>query len=323
MNLLVTGGAGFIGSHACEYFLGQGFRVTVLDNFDPFYPPEQKRRNIAAALTHPNYRLVEGDCGDRLSVSRLLQAGKFDLVLHLAAQAGVRPSLVDPLKYERVNVSGLIALLEALREHGPRRLVVASSSSVYGEATPSPFREDAPCLEPLSPYAATKRAAEIFLGTYHQLYGFRVIIVRPFSVYGPRQRPDMAIAAFARKILLGETVRLFGDGSSARDYTYVSDIVAGLAAAVERFPVEFGIYNLGDSTPVSLSELILALERAVGKTAHVLREAMQPGDVQRTCADISKAGKELGYAPKVGLAEGLARTLDWVKGELRREGHAV
>jgi len=323
MNLLVTGGAGFIGSHACEYFLGQGCRVTALDNFDPFYPPEQKRRNIAVALAHPNYRLVEGDFGDRPAISRLLQTGKFDLVLHLAAQAGVRPSLADPLKYERVNVQGLIAMLEALREHGPRRLVAASSSSVYGEVTPAPFREDAPCLEPLSPYAATKRAAEIFLGTYHQLYGFQIIIVRPFSVYGPRQRPDMAIAAFARKILLGETVRLFGDGSSARDYTYVSDIVAGLAAAVERFPVKFGIYNLGDSTPVSLKELLAALEHAVGKTAKVRHEAPQPGDVTRTCADISKAGQDLGYAPQVGLAAGLARTLDWVKGELRREGRGV
>jgi len=323
MNILVTGGAGFIGSHACEHLLGQGHRLTALDNFEPYYPAEQKRRNIAVALVHPNFRLVEGDCGDRATVSALLQTERFDLVLHLAAQAGVRPSLADPLKYARVNVRGLIVLLEALREHGPRRLVAASSSSVYGEVTPAPFREDAPCLEPLSPYAATKRGAEIFLGTYHQLHGFQIIIVRPFSVYGPRQRPDMAIAAFGRKILLGETVRLFGDGSSARDYTYVSDIVAGLAAAVERFPVEFGIYNLGGSVPVSLSELVAALERASGRTAKVQKEAMQPGDVERTCADISKSGEELGYAPKVGLAEGLEKTLDWVRGELRREGHAA
>jgi len=323
MNLLVTGGAGFIGSHACEYFLGQGHRVTALDNFDTYYPPEQKRRNIAGALAHPKFRLVAGDCGDRQLVSSLLQGGKFDLVLHLAARAGVRPSIADPIQYERVNVQGLIVLLEALRAHGPRKLVAASSSAVYGDVTPPPFREDAPCLQPLSPYAATKRAAEIFLGTYHQLYGFQVIIVRPFSVYGPRQRPDMAIAAFMRKILLGQTVRLFGDGSSARDYTYVSDIVAGLAAAVERFPVDFGIYNLGDSSPVSLNELVAALERVICKTAKVAREPMQPGDVNCTCADLTKAGRDLGYSPRVGLAEGLRRTLEWVKGELRREGHAV
>lgn len=323
MNILVTGGAGFIGSHACEHFLQHGHRVIALDNFDAYYSQDQKRRNLAAALTNANFRLVEGDYGDRLAVSKLLQAETFDVVLHLAAQAGVRPSIADPLKYERVNVGNLISLLEAMREHGPRQIVAASSSAVYGNSTPVPFREDAPCLHPLSPYAATKRASEIFLGTYRQLYSYKIIIVRPFTVYGPRQRPDMAIAAFARKILLNQPITLFGDGSSARDYTFVGDIVAGLAAAVEKFPVEFGVYNLGGSSPISLSGLVAALEKATGKQAKVERTAMQAGDMERTYADITKAGKDLGYAPKTSLAEGLEQTVEWVKGELRREGHRV
>ncbi|MGD0092320.1 MAG: NAD-dependent epimerase/dehydratase family protein, partial [Planctomycetota bacterium] len=268
-------------------------------------------------------QLVEGDYGDRPAVSKLLQAGSFDLVLHLAAQPGVRLSLAEPLRYARANVGCLISLLEALREHGPRKLVAASSSAVYGDKTPAPFREDAPCLQPLSPYAATKRAAEIFLGTYRRLHGFRVIIVRPFSVYGPRQRPDMAIASFARRLLLGETITLFGAGSSARDYTYVSDIVAGLAAAVEKFPVDGGIYNLGGSAPVRLNELVACLERVSGKRAKLEMAPLPAGDVERTCADISTSARDLGYTPKVGLAEGLEKTLDWVKGELRREGRAV
>ncbi|MCY3023032.1 MAG: GDP-mannose 4,6-dehydratase [Planctomycetota bacterium] len=323
MNVLVTGGAGFIGSHVCEQLLLEGHRVTALDNFDPYYPPERKRRNIETALQSRNYRLVEGDYGDRLAVSKLLQADRFDAVLHLAAQAGVRLSIRDPLKYERVNVGSLVALLEALREFGPQRIVAASTSSVYGNTTPVPFREDAPCLQPLSPYAATKRAAEIFLGTYAQLHGFKVIILRPFTVYGPRQRPDMAIASFARKILLNEPLTLYGDGSSARDYTFVSDIVAGMLAAVFKFPVEFGVYNLGGNTPVSLKELVAALERAIGKKARVAAAPMQAGDVERTCADISKARQDLGYVPAVGLTEGLEKTINWVKGELRHEGHAA
>jgi len=323
MNILVTGGAGFIGSHACEQLLERGHGVTALDNLDPYYSPESKRQNLAAAQANPNFRLVEGDYGDRLAVTKLLQAGRYDVVLHLAAQAGVRPSIQDPLKYERVNVGNLVSMMEALRDQGPRQIVAASTSAVYGNTTPVPFREDAPCLQPLSPYAATKRAAEIFLATYAQLHGFKVIIVRPFTVYGPRQRPDMAIASFARKILLGQTITLFGDGSSARDYTYVSDIVGGLLDAIELFPVDFGIYNLGGSSPVTLSELVAALEKATGKKARIERAPMQAGDMERTYADITKAAEELGYAPKVTLDEGLAKTIEWVKGELRREGHTL
>ncbi len=322
MKILVTGGAGFVGSHACEHLLAQGHRVVALDNFDSYYPSAVKRRNVAAALKNPNYLLLEGDYGDRIAVSKILQAENFDAVLHLAAQAGVRPSIDDPLKYERVNVANLIALLEAMRQYGPRKIVAASSSSVYGNVTPAPFREDAPCMQPQSPYGASKRAAEIFLGTYCGLYDFQAIVVRPFTVYGPRQRPDMAIASFARQIMLGETITLYGDGSSARDYTYVSDIVAGLDGALQKFPVQFGIYNLGGEAPVSLNEMVRTLEDTIGKKAVIERTGMQMGDVERTCADIGKARRDLGYDPQIKLPEGIARTVAWVRAELELENVA-
>jgi UDP-glucuronate 4-epimerase len=298
-----------------------GHRVTGLDNFDPYYDPAIKHRNIEAAKRNGNYRFVEGDFTSAELLDRLLPDGRFDAVIHLAAQAGVRPSLVDPLKYARVNVSGVITLLEALRRHGPKQLVAASSSSVYGNTTPVPFREDAICVQPQSPYGASKRAGEVYCGMYAQLYGLKIIVVRPFTVYGPRQRPDMAIASFARKILLGETITLFGDGSSARDYTFVQDLVGGLLGALA-FPVNFGIYNLGGEHPISLSGLVEALERATGKKAIVRCEPMQAGDVERTYADVARARKDLGYNPSVPLDEGLRRTVEWVREEesgLRRQ----
>ncbi len=323
MKILVTGGAGFIGSHTCEHLLTLGHQIVALDNFDSFYPKARKRRNVETAQKHENYKLVEGDFGDRLAVSKLLEAEKFDVVLHLAAQAGVRPSIHDPLKYERTNVRNLIAMLEAMRDHGPRKIVASSSSSVYGNATPVPFREDAPCMQMLSPYAASKRAAEIFLGTYAGLYDFKITVVRPFTVYGPRQRPDMAISSFAEKLLLNEPITLYGDGNSSRDYTYVSDIVDGLAAAVEKVDASYTVYNLGGDAPVSLSDLIAKLETIIGRKAQIQRMDLPPGDVQRTAADISKARKELGFAPKVSLQEGLEKTVTWVRRELRLEAGAA
>jgi UDP-glucuronate 4-epimerase len=318
MKILVTGAAGFIGSHTAERLLQEEHSVVGLDNFDPYYDPAVKRRNLTAALANPRYRFVEGDFGDAGLLDRLLPEERFDAVVHLAAQAGVRPSLQDPLRYERVNVGGLIALLEALRRHGPPRLVAASSSSVYGNVTPAPFREDAPCAQPQSPYGASKRASEVYLGMYAQLYGLKIVVARPFTVYGPRQRPDMAIASFARKILLGETITLYGDGSSARDYTYVDDIVDGLLGALA-FPVSFGIYNLGGERPVKLAELVRLLEEAAGRKAVVRYAPMQAGDVERTCADLECARRDLGYAPKVRIEEGLRRTVAWVREELARE----
>lgn len=360
MRILLTGAAGFVGSHTAERLLAEGHAVTGIDNFDPYYAPELKRRNVAVALREygtqtpahqsgvhagapvllpgseghaaglgvpltgknpprPAYRLVEGDFGDRALLDKVLAEGRFDAVIHLAAQAGVRPSIVDPQKYIRVNVTGLVTLLEALREHGPRRIVAASSSSVYGNVTQAPFAEDAVCHQPQSPYGASKRAGEVFLGTYAQLHGFRAVVVRPFTVYGPRQRPDMAIAAFARKLLLGEPITLFGDGSTARDYTYVSDIVDGLLGALA-CPVPFGIYNLGGDRPVTLAKLVETLEQVTGKRAIVQREKMQAGDVERTMADLTRARRDLGFNPKISLEDGLRRTVEWVREELAREG---
>ncbi|MFH0937926.1 MAG: GDP-mannose 4,6-dehydratase [Planctomycetota bacterium] len=316
MKILVTGGAGFIGSHTCEQLLAAEHRVVALDNFDRSYSPKLKRRNVATALLNPNYKLIDCDYGDRLTVSKLLEVEKFDAVLHLAAQVGARPSVYDPLKYERVNVGNLISLLEAMRQYGPKKIVAVSSSSVYGNVTPMPFQEDAACLQPLSPYGATKRAAEIFLRTYHTLYDFKVILARPFTVYGPRQRPDMAIASFARMLLMNETITLFWDGTSAHDYIYVTDIVKALINALETFPVDFGIYNLGSGASVSLSDLMAQLEQLTGKQARIERQSMQPGDVERTCADISKARQYLAFEPAVKFAEGLRKTVDWARQEL-------
>ncbi|HLX63472.1 MAG TPA: GDP-mannose 4,6-dehydratase [Planctomycetota bacterium] len=339
MKILVTGGAGFIGSHACEHLLSRGHAVVALDNFDPYYSPALKRANLSQALAHSNFKLVEGDFGDRACVAPLMQHERFDVVLHLGAQAGVRPSIADPLKYQRVNVAGSIVLLEAMREIGLRKIVAASTSTVYGNDTPAPFREEAPCMQPVSPYAATKRCMEIFLGTYCALHGFQATALRFFTVYGPRQRPDMAIAPFTKKMLAGEAITLFGDGSTSRDYTYVSDIVEGVTASIERVadpsppaPLPQGergeqlsaskaegafcIYNLGGENPVTLSDLIAAMEKATGCKAIIQRAPMQSGDVERTFADISKARLELGYEPKISLAEGLARTVEWVKARM-------
>ena len=315
MKFLITGGAGFIGSHAAEHLLSLGHQVVALDNFDPFYSPARKRRNVETALAHPNYTLEEGDYGGP-AIVRILKSHSFDAVLHLAARGGVRPSIEDPFIYQRVNVASLMSLLEAMKEHGPRNIVAASSSAVYGDVTPAPFREDAECLQPLSPYGATKRASEIYLGTWCSLYKFKAIVVRPFTVYGPRQRPDMAIAAFAQKILMGEPITLYGEGTSARDYTYVSDIVDGLTSAL-LFPVSFGIYNLGSSAPATLSELVATLERTIGKKAIIVRAERQKGDVEKTYADIAKARRDLNFNPKVNLEEGIRRTVAWAKEEIQ------
>jgi UDP-glucuronate 4-epimerase len=319
MKILVTGGAGFLGSHACERFLADGHSVVALDNFDNYYSPKRKRRNVASLTQNPNFKLAEFDYGDRLAASDLLKAEKFDVVLHLAGQPGVRLSVYDPQKYERGNVSNLMSLLEALREHGPRKLVFASSCSVYG-AQSVPLHEDAACMQPLSPHGATKRAAEIFLQTYHALYDFQVTVLRLFTVYGPRQRPEMAISSFARMLYTGETITLYGNGSAARDYTFVSDIVAGMKAAVEKLPAGFAVYNLGSELPISLGDVLQQLEQLSGKQARIERQTLQPGEMEKTCADISRARKDLGYAPSVKFADGLQKTVEWIRQELRLEG---
>ncbi len=311
-RILVTGGAGFIGSHTTERLLARGDDVVVLDNFNDAYDPAIKRAN-AAALS--GARIVTGDIRDRELVRKLFAEGRFDAVVHLAAMAGVRPSLLDPLHYEDVNMRGTMTLLEEARARRGLRFVFASSSSVYGARDKVPFSEADDIPHPVSPYAATKRAGELMCYTYHHLFGVPVSCLRFFTVYGPRQRPEMAIAKFTRSILDGEPIPFFGDGSTRRDYTYVDDIVDGVVAALDRCS-GYEIYNLGESATTSLSELVDALAKAIGKPAILDRQPNQPGDVPLTCADVSKARAQLGYEPRTPVSVGLARYVAWYRQQL-------
>jgi UDP-glucuronate 4-epimerase len=311
-RILVTGGAGFIGSHTTERLLARGDEVVVLDNFNDAYDPAIKRAN-AAALS--GARIVTGDIRDRELVRKLFAEGRFDAVVHLAAMAGVRPSLLDPLHYEDVNMRGTMTLLEEARARRGLRFVFASSSSVYGARDKVPFSEADDIPHPVSPYAATKRAGELMCYTYHHLFGVPIACLRFFTVYGPRQRPEMAIAKFTRSILDGEPIPFFGDGSTRRDYTYVDDIVDGVVAALDHCS-GYEIYNLGESATTSLSELVDALAKAIGKPAILDRQPNQPGDVPLTCADVSKARARLGYEPRTPVAVGLARYVAWYRQQL-------
>jgi len=312
MKILVTGGAGFIGSHLCERLLRAGHAVWALDDLNDFYDPSVKRRNLEEihGLGGP-FALVEGDITNRSAVNKLFQEVQFDQVVHLAARAGVRPSLEQPALYQRVNVEGTANLLEAACLHGVRKLVLASSSSVYGVNSKIPFAESDPIFTPISPYAASKLACEALGHVYHHVYGMDIAMLRFFTVYGPRQRPDLAIHKFAKRIIAGQPIEVFGDGSTARDYTYISDIIDGIMACTD---LEFGyeIFNLGGSQPVTLSRLIELLETGLGKRAIIKSLPEQPGDVPRTWADVSKAGRLLGYAPKVGNEDGIGRFIEWI-----------
>jgi len=312
MKILVTGWAGFIGSHLCERLLRAGHAVWALDDLNDFYDPSVKRRNLEEihGLGGP-FALVEGDITNRSAVNKLFQEVQFDQVVHLAARAGVRPSLEQPALYQRVNVEGTANLLEAARLHGVRKLVLASSSSVYGVNSKIPFAESDPIFTPISPYAASKLACEALVHVYHHVYGMDIAMLRFFTVYGPRQRPDLAIHKFAKRIIAGQPIEVFGDGSTARDYTYISDIIDGIMACTD---LEFGyeIFNLGGSQPVTLSRLIELLETGLGKRAIIKSLPEQPGDVPRTWADVSKAGRLLGYAPKVGNEDGIGRFIEWI-----------
>lgn len=317
MRALVTGGVGFIGSHLVESLLADGHAVTVLDNFDPFYPPALKRRTLAhlhslapaGALT-----LVEGDLRSPADLQRALAGEPPAIIAHLAALAGVRPSCQRPADYMDVNVTGTARLLEAARQAGVRRLLFASSSSVYGQGSPVPFRESEACGAPLSPYAASKRAGELLCHSYVHLYGFTILAARFFTVYGPRQRPDLAIHKFCRAIVAGEAIPLYGDGSSRRDYTYASDIIAGVRAGLEWTGEQAGAYevvNLGGGQTTSLLELVRALERLLRRKAQIEWQGEQPGDVPLTYASTERAAALLGYAPQVSIEEGLARFVNW------------
>ena len=310
MNYLVTGGAGFIGSHLVERLLAEGHRVICLDNFDDFYDPALKRRNLTQVLKDSKFCLVEGDLRDEDLLHKLFPEEKIEIVAHLAARAGVRPSIENPLLYADVNIRGTLNLLEACKKYKVRRVVFASSSSVYGNNLKVPFAEEDPVDNPISPYAATKKAGELICHTYHHLYGMDIACLRYFTVYGPRQRPEMAIHQFTRLIAEEKKVTLFGDGSSRRDYTYIGDAIEGTIAALGR---EHGyeIYNIGESQTTSLAQLVQWIEEQLKKKARVEYLPAQPGDVERTYADIRKAIERLGYRPRTDIREGLARFIRW------------
>ncbi len=316
MNVLVTGAAGFIGSAVCRALLGRGERVVGLDNLDPFYDRAIKDGNLRS-LAGPGFAFEQGDILDSSLVVRMLAEHRVERVIHLAALAGVRPSIAEPARYMRVNVEGTVRILEACRERGVDQLVVASSSSVYGARSETPFREDDPCDRPASPYAASKKASELVCSNYHELYGLAVSCMRYFTVYGPGQRPEMAIHKFVRMALAGEAIPMFGDGSSGRDYTYIDDIVDGTLGALDhQRSGAFAVYNLGGTQPVLLRELIASIGEALGIEVAIDARPWQPGDVPITCADVSRAARDLGYAPKVPLTEGLARFVRWYRDAL-------
>ncbi|GFP32419.1 UDP-glucuronate 4-epimerase [Candidatus Hakubella thermalkaliphila] len=312
MTVLITGGAGFIGSHLAENLVAEGYRVICIDDFNDFYDPRIKWENIAGLQARPEFRLVKGDITDKETLEKLFSAWNIDQVVHLAARAGVRPSLRQPALYEKVNVGGTINLLEQCVRQQVKKFIFGSSSSVYGEQDQIPFSEDDRIERPISPYAATKRAAELICYTYHHLYQLPVICLRFFTVYGPRQRPEMAIHKFTSLIYQRQPIPLYGDGSSSRDYTFISDIISGIRAAMSR---DFGyeIINLGNSSPIQLKELVRLIEDALGLKAHLDFQPPQSGDVTRTYADISKAQKLLGYHLEVPIEEGIALFVDWFK----------
>jgi UDP-glucuronate 4-epimerase len=311
VNFLVTGGAGFIGSHVCERLLRAGHQVHIFDDLNPFYAPSLKRRNLEQiAKLSGRFSFVQGDITDRAAVDALFAASSFDQVIHLAARAGVRPSLDEPALYQRVNVEGTVNILEAARLRAVKKLTIASSSSVYGVNSKVPFSENDPIFKAISPYAASKLACEALGHVYHHVYGLDVVMLRFFTAYGPRQRPDLAIHKFASLIRAGKPIPVFGDGSTARDYTFISDIVDGVEACT-RAEFGFEVFNLGESRTVRLDYLVELLEGALGRKATLNRLPAQPGDVPLTCADISKARLRLGYDPKVKIEQGLPLFIDW------------
>jgi len=313
-TILVTGGAGFIGSHLCDRLLNNGARVVCLDNFDNFYDPNIKIINVErlSRKFSEQFELVTGDIRNPDHLKKSFQKNQVDFVVHLAARAGVRPSIVEPLLYEDVNIRGTITLLEACQENKIKNLIFASSSSVYGENQRVPFSEKDLDIQPISPYGATKRAGELLCYSYHHLYGINIACLRIFTAYGPRQRPEMAIHKFARLIDQGGKIPLFGDGSSRRDYTYIDDLIEGILGVMRQHE-GFEVYNLGESQTTSLRELIGLIESAFGKKANIEMLANQPGDVSITYADITKARRMLNYQPKVSMEEGIKRFVEWYK----------
>jgi UDP-glucuronate 4-epimerase len=313
MNFLVTGGAGFVGSHVCERLLRDGHGVWALDDLNDFYNPKIKQANIRElqSLAKP-FEFFHGDLCDAAALAEIFSAVKFDQIIHLAARAGVRPSLEQPALYQRVNVEGTVNVLEAARKSGVKKIIIASSSSVYGVNSKVPFSESDPIFSAVSPYAASKLACEALGHTWHHVHKMDVTMLRFFTVYGPRQRPDLAIHKFTKLIEDGKPIPVFGDGNTARDHTHISDILEGIIACTQK---EFGfeIFNLGESQTIKLADLIALIENALGKKAVIDRQPLQPGDVPITFADISKAREKLGYQPKVKVEKGIPLFVDWFR----------
>ena len=313
-SFLITGGAGFIGSHLVDRLLSTSAEhITVVDDFNDFYSPDIKRTNISKHLQDPRYKLAEVDIRDRTGLDQVFTNNKFDCIVHLAARAGVRPSLAEPQLYTETNINGTVNLLELAREHEIKQFVFGSSSSVYGINAKVPFSEDDPIRQPISPYAATKGAGELLCHTYSHLYGIRCVCLRFFTVYGPRQRPDLAIHKFAKLINAGRPIPVFGDGTTRRDYTYIDDIIAGVMAAIAFDKSDYEVFNLGESRTVELRELISLLEKELDTHAIIERQPPQPGDVPQTFANIEKARRLLGYNPQTQIEDGIHRFIQWFR----------
>jgi UDP-glucose 4-epimerase len=317
-NILVTGGAGFIGSHLVDKLLSErAWRVTVVDDFNNFYAPQVKRANVSAHQADAAYELIEADIRDRAALDKIFAGVKFNAIVHLAARAGVRPSLAEPQLYAETNINGTVNLLELAREHEIKQFVFGSSSSVYGINAKVPFSEEDEIRQPISPYAATKAAGELICHTYTHLYRIRCVCLRFFTVYGARQRPDLAIHKFARLIDEGTAIPVFGDGTTRRDYTFINDIIQGVRAAIDYNASDYEVFNLGESRTVELRELIALLEKELGQKALIDRQPVQPGDVPQTFADITKARRLLGYNPQTQIEDGIRKFVEWFRGEAR------
>jgi UDP-glucuronate 4-epimerase len=313
-RILITGGAGFIGSHLVEKLLAEGvWQVSVIDNFNDFYAPAVKRANIAPFLSNPQFSLFEADICDNGFLREIFAENEFDAIVHLAARAGVRPSLTQPKLYAETNINGTLNLLELAREFDIRQFVFGSSSSVYGINCKIPFAEDDRIHQPISPYAATKAAGELLCHTYSHLYDIRTVCLRFFTVYGARQRPDLAIHKFSKLICEDKPIQVFGDGTTRRDYTYIDDIIQGVRAAIEYRETKHEVFNLGESQTVELKYLIELIEKNLGKKASIDRKPMQPGDVPQTFSDISKARALLDYNPQTKIEEGISKFADWFR----------
>ncbi|MDP8218860.1 MAG: GDP-mannose 4,6-dehydratase [Candidatus Theseobacter exili] len=314
MAILITGGAGFIGSHLTERLLSETEEILCIDNFNDFYDPAIKRCNVARFIDNDNYKLLEGDIRNKEWINEVFQKHSIKSVVHLAARAGVRPSLTEPYLYEDVNVFGTLNILEACKDHNVDKMIFGSSSSVYGINSKVPFSEEDPLQKPISPYATTKITGEMLCHTYHHLYGIRIVALRFFTVYGPRQRPEMAIHKFTRAVNMGKEIPMYGDGTSRRDYTFIDDIINGIVASL-RSSLKYEVLNLGESDTIQLIDLIDLIQKNMGKKAKIKKYSLQPGDVPITYASIEKAKKLIGYSPKVSIQEGIFRFCQWYKTE--------